>query len=131
MKTQIARKRTPMTVDMARELVELAVRIRLMCAADRLQPRNRSLTVQGPWGEPVEVEFIDRQPDRFLGFQVSAGTAVVARLTRRCRLNNLPACFPATTRPVGTAACAGKGNTLATEPSPRLASNSVQFSLLY
>ena len=66
MKTQIARKRSPMTGDRIGELAELSARIRLLCAANPLQPRNRSLTAQGPWGEPVEIEFIDRQPYGFV-----------------------------------------------------------------
>jgi len=66
MKTQIARKQAAMSEEKLRQLVELAARVQLLCAVNRLQLRNRSLTVQGPWGEPVEVEFIDRQPYGFV-----------------------------------------------------------------
>jgi hypothetical protein len=81
MKTQIARKQTAMTAGMVRELAELAVRVRLMCDGNHLQQnRNRNLTTTGPWGEPMEIEFIDRQPYGFVfsqgqeaGFRVPSG----------------------------------------------------------
>jgi hypothetical protein len=80
MKTQIARKQTVMTAEMGRELTELAVRVRLMCDDNCLQAQNRSLTATGPWGEPMEIEFIDRQPYGFVfaegqeaGFRVPSG----------------------------------------------------------
>ncbi len=66
MQTQIARKQSPTTGEAARKLVELALRVRSMCAANGSQPRNHSLTATGPWGEPTEIEFIDRQPYGFV-----------------------------------------------------------------
>src|SRR5271165_5281323 len=66
MQTRTSRNQTPMTAERVRELVELAARVRLMGASDRMQPRNRSLTVQGPWGETVQVEVMDRQPYGFV-----------------------------------------------------------------
>jgi len=62
MNTHIARKQIPMAGEKLRELAELAARVRLMCDTGGMHPQNQSLTATGPWGEPVQIEFIDRQP---------------------------------------------------------------------
>lgn len=66
MKTRIDRKQTPLGGKRVRELAELPVCIRMMSAANGAPPRKQGSTAQGAWGEPVEIEFIDRQPYLFV-----------------------------------------------------------------
>jgi hypothetical protein len=82
MKTQVARKQAPATGEMARELAELAARVRLMDDGNRLQTQKRSLTATGPWGEPMEIEFVDRQP---YGFVFAEGQEASFRVPSRHR----------------------------------------------